>query len=281
VPNLKASFAVDTERLKGFGIVDPRVIQTLDIFKSGQLTADERLYLGLWGSPLLSSIAFEPKRKILVAGEAIEQAYLIVSGTLLGTQGDDIYRFGPGSVLGLAEGVINQASKYNVITASAVQARVIPLHRIDSIVAKLPLEVRAILMTTIKRTLALQRSAPSELENSAASSFETLAFSDGQKIFSLGDPAEHLYFLQSGTVEMVDGKGSVFAEVSEGNTFGEAAILPGGIRGATVRAKGSVRCKLMGAQAACEMLHAHSPLLVTIVEALLLQLSMQNTLRQG
>lgn len=42
-----------------------------------------------------------------------------------------------------------------MITVTAVQARVIPLHRIDSIVAKLPLEVRSIMQTIIKRTLAL------------------------------------------------------------------------------------------------------------------------------
>jgi CRP-like cAMP-binding protein len=155
VPNLRASFAVDSERLKGFGIIDPRSAQTQEIFKSGQLSSDERLYLSLWGSPLLSSITFEPKRKIIAAGEPIEQAYLIVSGTLVGTEGDDIYRFGPGSVLGLAEGVVNKASKYSVITVTPVQARVIPLHRIDAIVAKLPVEVRSIMQTIIKRTLAL------------------------------------------------------------------------------------------------------------------------------
>ena len=155
MPTLRASFAVDSERLKSFGIMDSRSAHTLETFKSGQLTSDERLYLSLWGSPLLSSMTFEPKRKIIAAGETIEQAYLIVSGTLVGTQGDDIYRFGPGAVLGLAEGVINQPSKYSVITVSAVQARVIPLHRIDSIVAKLPLEVRSIMQTIIKRTLAL------------------------------------------------------------------------------------------------------------------------------
>lgn len=155
MPTLRASFAVDSDRLKSFGILDPRSANALEIFKSGKLTSDERLYLSLWGSPLLSSITFEPKRKIITAGETIEQAYLIVSGTLVGTQGDDIYRFGPGAVLGLAEGVINQPSKYSVITVSAVQARVIPLHRIDSIVAKLPLEVRSIMQTVIKRTLAL------------------------------------------------------------------------------------------------------------------------------
>ena len=155
VPTLRASFSVDSERLKGFGIMDSRSAHTLETFKSGQLTSDERLYLSLWGSQLLSSMSFEPKRKIISAGETIEQAYLIVSGTLVGTQGDDIYRFGPGSVLGLAEGIINQPSKYSVITVTAVQARVIPLHRIDAIVAKLPLEVRSIMQTVIKRTLAL------------------------------------------------------------------------------------------------------------------------------
>jgi hypothetical protein len=36
-----------------------------------------------------------------------------------------------------------------------VQARLLPLHRIDSIVAKLPLEVRSIMQTVIKRILAL------------------------------------------------------------------------------------------------------------------------------
>lgn len=155
MPTVRASFAVDSDRLKSFGILDPRSANALEIFQSGKLTSDERLYLSLWGSPLLSSITFEPRRKIITAGETIEQAYLIVSGTLVDTQGDDIYRFGPGAVLGLAEGVINQPSKYSVITATAVQARVIPLHRIDSIVAKLPLEVRSIMQTIIKRTLAL------------------------------------------------------------------------------------------------------------------------------
>ncbi len=155
MPNLRASFAVDSDRLKGFGILDPRSAHALEIFKSGTLTSDERLYLSLWGSALLSSISFEPKRRIIAVGETVEQAYLVVSGTLVATQGDDIYRLGPGAVLGLAEGVINQPSKYSVISVTAVQARVIPLHRIDAIVAKLPLEVRSILQTVIKRTLAL------------------------------------------------------------------------------------------------------------------------------
>ena len=113
------------------------------------------------------------------------------------------------------------------------------------------------------------------------SNFANQSFQDGAVIFSVGDVAAHLYFIQSGTVEMLNAQGVVFAEVAQGQTFGEAAILHGGIRSATVRAKGDVTCTLMGTQEACELLHTYSPLLVTMVEALLLQQSMQNTMRHG
>jgi hypothetical protein len=113
------------------------------------------------------------------------------------------------------------------------------------------------------------------------SNFVTRTFEDGELIFSAGELANHLYFVQAGTVEMVNAQGIVFAEVAQGQTFGEAAILQGGIRGASVRAKGAVSCTLMGAAEACELLQTYSPLLVTIVEALLLQQSMQNTMRHG
>ena len=122
---------------------------------TGKLSGDERLFLGLYESPILSTILFEPKRKIISAGKPIEDAYLIIDGSLLGSEGSDLYRLGPGSVLGLAEGIINKPSKMNVITVSHVQAKIIPLHKIDAIIGILPTELRAMLMTIIKRTLAL------------------------------------------------------------------------------------------------------------------------------
>lgn len=120
-----------------------------------KLSGDERLFLGLYGSPILNTILFEPKRKIMSAGKPIEDAYLIIDGNLLGSEGSDLYRLGSGSVLGLAEGIINKPSKMNVITVSHVQAKIIPLHKIDAIIGILPTELRAMLLTIIKRTLAL------------------------------------------------------------------------------------------------------------------------------
>lgn len=279
---LRASFAVDNDRIKNFGIVDPRSTQATDLFKSRLLSGDERLYLSLWASSLLSSITFEPKRKIISAEETVEQAYFVVSGTLVAMQGQDIYRLGPGSVLGLAEGVFNLPSKYSVMTATAVQARVIPLHRIDAIVAKLPREVRAVLQTIIQRILGHRHPHGSQAMAQSADQgvFQTQIYQDGEQIFQTEDLANDLYFIQSGSVEITDGQGAVIAQLSPGETFGEAAILHAGIRGASARARGHVQCTLMGTQAASDLLATYSPLLVNIVEALLLQQSMHNTLRQ-
>jgi CRP-like cAMP-binding protein len=80
---------------------------------------------------------------------------LIISGSLVGVEGDNIYRLGPGAVLGLAEGIINRPSKMSVITATPVQARLIPFHKIDAVISLLPKEVKGILQTIVKRTLAL------------------------------------------------------------------------------------------------------------------------------
>ena len=109
--------------------------------------------------------------------------------------------------------------------------------------------------------------------------FELHNYSDGESIFAVGDLAEHLYFIEKGTVELINAQGTAFACATEGQSFGEAAILQGGVRSAGARAKGSVDCRRISASNASELLISHSPLLVVILEALLLQQSMQNALR--
>ena len=47
-----ASFEVDIEHLHTLGVVDPTSPKSLDIFASGKLNSNERLYFSLWGSKL-------------------------------------------------------------------------------------------------------------------------------------------------------------------------------------------------------------------------------------
>jgi CRP-like cAMP-binding protein len=60
----------------------------------------------------------------------------------------------------------------------------------------------------------------------------------GETIFRLGDPGDALYIVAEGTVEVMnDNDGQPLAELGVGQAFGEMALLSGGTRTATVRAK--------------------------------------------
>ena len=133
---VSSSFTIDIEKFLSLGINDPRTIAGLDLIKSKSLSSDQRLFLSLWSSTRLKTIILEPKKKIITAGTLLEEGYLITNGSLVGVEGEQIYRFGPGAVLGLAEGIINHPSKMSVITTTAVQARLIPFHKVDAAIIR-------------------------------------------------------------------------------------------------------------------------------------------------
>lgn len=113
------------------------------------------------------------------------------------------------------------------------------------------------------------------------SNFQVVNFTAGQYIFKMGDQATHLYFLQQGEVELLNGSDQVFGVIPQGQSFGEAAILKGGIRGASIRAKGDVVCKMIQNDDATKLLSSFSPLLVIIIESLLLQQVMNNAIKNS
>jgi CRP-like cAMP-binding protein len=111
------------------------------------------------------------------------------------------------------------------------------------------------------------------------SEFPTVTFEAGQRIFNAGEAADHLYFIQEGIVQLLDGQGNTFAQISKGESFGEQAFLKGGIRGASAQALNDVSCIQIASVEANRLLSEASPLLVPIFEALLLQQNMHNVLR--
>jgi CRP-like cAMP-binding protein len=113
------------------------------------------------------------------------------------------------------------------------------------------------------------------------SGFERVQFEPGELLFNAGDPADKLYVVESGTVQMLDAKTRApFANVGKGQSFGEAAILPGGIRSASAVAVDAVSCLVISGANLQEMLARQSPILLPLVETLLLQQSMHNALRR-
>lgn len=150
---IRGSFAVKIDRLQKMGVVDPTSPKSIEIYKSGKLTSNERLYFSLWGSKELTSVAFNSKQKIFTAGDVVDTAYFVVSGFLLGVEGDNVYRLGPGSVIGLAEGMVNLPIRMTVVCTTAVHARNIPLHKVDRIIETMPDAAKGFFKTAINRIL--------------------------------------------------------------------------------------------------------------------------------
>ena len=89
------------------------------------------------------------------SGQQFEEAYFVINGEVQIQQGEKSYRLGAGSVLGLAEGMVGLASRYTATALTSVQVKIVPFHKVDSIVKVLPPELRSIMVTIIKRNLAV------------------------------------------------------------------------------------------------------------------------------
>lgn len=110
--------------------------------------------------------------------------------------------------------------------------------------------------------------------------FTKLDFATGDFIFRAGEPALDLYMVQTGTIELVNSKtNTAFASIGPGASLGEQALVPGGIRGASARAASPVSVLKISAEDLRTLMNTNSKLLIPVLEALMLQQSMQNALR--
>ncbi len=152
--DLNLLFAVDSEKLSKFGTNFLKSKEGSDAISAGELKGEERLFLALLNTHLLNTTMFLPQKSLIKAGEQFDEAYFIVSGEVQIKQGEKNYKLGAGSVLGLSEGMVGMPSRYTATTLSSIQVKIIPFHKVDAIMNVLPPELKAILVTIIKRNLA-------------------------------------------------------------------------------------------------------------------------------
>ena len=113
------------------------------------------------------------------------------------------------------------------------------------------------------------------------SGFNEVHFKSGACLFKAGEPADKLFILKEGFVSLLDAvHHKPFAKLHQGESFGEQAVLAGGVRSATAVADGDVVCLEITALGLRQMLQKESSILTPMFEALLLQLYMHNALRQ-
>ncbi len=112
------------------------------------------------------------------------------------------------------------------------------------------------------------------------SAFAEVSFAAGAHLFEAGQAADKLYIIKQGSVELLDSRsGQIFATLSAGQPFGEQAVLSGGVRSATARAKEDTVCMELTATGLQQVLEKENEMSRIVFRALLLQLYMANQLR--
>jgi CRP-like cAMP-binding protein len=106
-------------------------------------------------------------------------------------------------------------------------------------------------------------------------------FEAGTELFKAGEPADRLYIVKEGTIDLIDSStGKVFASLGAGAPFGEQAVLAGGVRSATARAREASVCMEITADGLQRILEDERDLVRVLFRATLLQLYMNNALMQ-
>ena len=126
---------------------------------------------------------------------------------------------------------------------------------------------------------------PTESVSAVPSSPSTLGpnevfFPEGRVIFEKGEKADFFYVLVSGKVALFEPSNQSFiANLEPGSSFGEQAILVGGVRSLTAQAAEPTVCKAISAQILGKMLNQEKGTIKPVIYALLLELYMTNDLK--
>ena len=112
----------------------------------------------------------------------------------------------------------------------------------SSVLDDLPPSLRRELSLVLKRDLVKKvsflRDASQELVQDLVMEMRSVVVTPGDTIMRAGELGRHVYFIGKGTVEVVAPDGTMLSSLSDGDFFGELALLHQRRRTATVRAVG-------------------------------------------
>ena len=155
-----SEFSIDIKKLNTLGVMDPSSQQAMSAFEKYEFSGAERLFFKLWGTEELNMGYFSVGQSLAERGEQPNTAHVVISGEVEGRDHSGSYKLGPGSVLGLAEGLSRKVYEWDAIAKTPVTTKVIPLERALREVRGLNAGLKGICRSTAMRILNL--SAPPE-----------------------------------------------------------------------------------------------------------------------
>ena len=107
----QAKFEINRDLYKELSLADARLKSTIDLFEKKEMSSQERLFLK-YGHPKLKIGVFDVGIEILKKGDVPLSAYAITMGSVVCHDDEHEYILGPGSVIGLAEGLAERPLNY-------------------------------------------------------------------------------------------------------------------------------------------------------------------------
>ncbi|MEY3670182.1 MAG: hypothetical protein RL258_1578 [Pseudomonadota bacterium] len=156
-------FQVDREPLDRLSAT-AKTEERLAFFRDLALTGPQRLLYKIWASPALSTVVFRPGQVILHAGEVPHAAYVVLSGQASVQHEGRDFLLGPGSVIGLAEGLCDLTSRHAYHAVEVVNCKEIPLDAAGREVSRVNSGLRGVFRLTLQKILADRASIPDWLK---------------------------------------------------------------------------------------------------------------------
>lgn len=150
---LALQFGVDLQRIAQLGMINPGSVEASQAYERLGLSSEDRLYFQLTRDLTLDTAAFRPGDRLAVEGQDVVNAYIVREGTLAVTVGGRELRTGPGSVIGLAEGIAHHKHRMTVTAITVVSASVIPIYRAMRALSHMHKGLKGITRNTVMRIL--------------------------------------------------------------------------------------------------------------------------------
>ena len=129
-------------------------------FDENKLSGQERLFYRLWASKTLETVVFVPDQVIQKEDSVPDDAYVVVSGEVQVIDGSQEYRFGPGAVIGLAEGLCDLPVRHEYKAVSAVTCKIIPIETAGREIVRINSGLKGICSFTVERILGKRTVVP-------------------------------------------------------------------------------------------------------------------------
>tara|TARA_E500000331_G_scaffold156520_1_gene151928 strand:- start:523 stop:1011 length:489 start_codon:yes stop_codon:yes gene_type:complete len=156
----KTKFSVDRKTFEELSLTESKLKSSTDFFDKKNLSSQERLFYRVWADEDLKLGVFEPGKIIQKKGEIPGTAFIITLGEAMTNDNEHEYFFGPGSVIGLAEGLCEEKSRYEFTANGVVNCKII---QIPSAMRELQLTntgLKGICRMTLQRVLGEKISIP-------------------------------------------------------------------------------------------------------------------------